>query len=173
MKQTTAHQRLGRLRHVKPQHGIGVVVALLVLVVLSSLAAAMVRLNWGQQIASAQDYQGSQASLAASAGVDWGLFQVLRTGGSWVGCTSSSQTLDLRSTMGFWVTVTCSSRATAFVESAKADGSTPRSVRVYKIDAVACNGTATCPDNARAAMPTYIERQRQVTATDINTNQDN
>jgi MSHA biogenesis protein MshP len=165
--QTIGHRRLARSR---PQHGIGVIVALLVLVVLSSLAAAMVRLNWGQQMGSAQDTQGAQASLAASAGAEWGLYQVLR-GGSWVGCTSSTQTLDLRATTGFWVTVTCNSRGTAFVEGANANGS-PRLVRVYRIDAVACNGTATCPDNTRAAMATYIERQRQVTATDINTNED-
>lgn len=147
------------------QHGIGVVVALLVLVVLSSLAAAMIRLNWGQQMGSAQDILGARASLAASSGVEWGLYQALRSGGA----CAATQTLDLRTDTGFWVTVTCTS--SAFIEGGEADGTSARTVRVYRIDAVACNGTATCPDNTRAATSTYVERQRQVTATDKNTDE--
>lgn len=152
--------------HRRPQQGLGVIAALLVLVLLSALAASIVRLNWSQQVGSSQDLLGAKASLAASAGAEWGLYQALR--GTWAGCSSASQTLDLRSTMGFWVTVTCSSPATAFVEGSDATGA-PRSVRVYKIDAVACNGTASCPDNARATTSTYIERHRQVVASSIDT----
>lgn len=149
------------------QHGLGVIAALVVLVMLAAISASVVRLNWGQQVSSAQDIMGANASLAAAAGAEWGLFQALR--GTWVGCTSSSQTLDLTATMGFRVTVTCASNATAFVEGAQSDGSTARSVRVYKIDAVACNSTGTCPDNTAALTQTYVERHRQVMATDIST----
>lgn len=150
------------------QRGLGVIAALFVLVMLSAVAASVVRLNWGQQMGSAQDILGAKASLAASAGAEWGLYQALSASGSWNGCTSSSQTLDLTSTMGFLVTVTCTSPATAFVEGGD-DSGAARSVRVYKIDAVACNGVTACPDNASATKATYVERRRQVMASDIDT----
>lgn len=148
------------------QAGLGVIAALVVLMLLTAIASSMVRLNWGQQMGSAQDVLGAKASQAAATGVEWGLFQALR--GTWAGasCADVSQTLDLRSTLGFWVTVRCSSKATPYVEGGDATGAA-RSVRVYKIDAVACNGTTSCPDNTMATSATYIERQRQVTATDI------
>lgn len=148
------------------QHGFGVIAALVVLVMLASIAAAIVRLNWVQQMTSAQDVMSAKATQAAIAGAEWGLYQALR--GAWVGCTSSTQTLDLTASMGFYVTVTCTSNATAFVEGGDSGG-LARSVRLYKIDAVACNGGGTCPDNAAAATSTYVERYRQVTATDVDT----
>ncbi len=93
------------------------------------------------------------------------MYQALTSGGSWVGCTNSSNTLDLRATMGVWVTVQCTSQTTAYVEGEASDG-TPREVRVYQIDAVACNGSTTCPDNAQSTSPTYVERKRQAIVTD-------
>lgn len=160
MTQTPIHRTLRR--RPSRQRGVGVVVALLILVVLAALAAAMVRMNWGQQIGSAQDFQGSQASLAAGAGVEWGMSQALRAGGSWTTCASASQTLDLRAQTGFRVTVSCNS--SLYVEGGAADGSAARTVRVFKIDAVACNSTGSCPDNTMATTVTYVERQRQMTA---------
>lgn len=150
------------------QQGLGVVAAIVVLVMLSSLAAAVVRLTWTQQLTAAQDVMGARAFQAANAGVEWGLFQALR--GSWVGCTSNSQTLDLQASMGYLVTVSCSSRSPAFVEGGDATGAA-RSVRVYTIDAVACNGSTSCPDNTRATTLTYVERRRQTKVTDIETEQ--
>src|SRR5690606_31160249 len=148
------------------QRGLGVIAAMFVLVMLSALAAAIVRLNWGQQIGSAQDIMGAKAFQAANAGTEWGLYQALK--GSWVGCTNASQTLDLRAAMGFFVTVTCTSNASPFVEGGEAG--TPRTVRLYKIDAVACNGpSGACPNNAAATSQTYVERHRQVTVSDIDT----
>jgi hypothetical protein len=36
--------------------------------------------------------------------------------------------------------------------------------RLYRIDAVACNGAApSCPDNAAATGPNYVERLRSLT----------
>lgn len=151
------------------QGGLGVIAALLVLVLLSTLAAAVVRLNWTQQMTSSQDIMGAKGLQAAQAGTEWGLFQALR--GTWVGCTNSTQTLDLRSTMGFSVTVTCTSQATAYVEGASCDAAgscSARTLRVYRINAVACTA-ASCPDNTQATSATYVERQRQATVTSIDT----
>jgi MSHA biogenesis protein MshP len=152
------------------QQGIGVIAALIVLVMLAAISASVVRLNWGQQMGSAQDILGAKASLAAGAGAEWGLYQAINASGSWNNCTNSTQTLDLTATMGFRVTVTCTSNATAFVEGADSGGAA-RSVRVYKIDAVACTGSGNCPDNTAALTSTYVERHRQVMATNIDTDE--
>jgi MSHA biogenesis protein MshP len=154
-------QRRVRLRRTR---GLGVVAALLVLVMLSTLAAAIVRLTWTQQTTLAQDIDSARAAQAAYAGAQWGMYQALR--GSWSTCAGLSQTLDLRSTMGSRVTVTCNSQT--YNEGELADGSgAPQSVRIYTIAATACNGAAaTCPDNASVSRPNYVERMRMVTVSD-------
>jgi len=58
--------------------------------------------------------------------------------------------------------VSCDSRS--FNEGESAPG-TPRTVRIYTIDAVACSSTV-CPDNSAATAPNYIERRWQVHASD-------
>ncbi len=63
---------------------------------------------------------------------------------------------------GLYVTLTCQS--STYGEGESAPGA-PRTVRVYTLDAVACNST-TCPDNARAVTPGYVERRRQVQLSD-------
>lgn len=142
------------------QRGIGMVAAIVVLVLLASLAAAVTRLSWTQQVSSAQDIAGARAFQAANAGVEWGMYQALR--GSWIqgGCNGSSQTIDLTSTMGFKVTVTCTSQSTAFKEGQDTNG-TDLTLYLYMIDAVACNGSAaSCPDNASSGGMNYVERKR-------------
>ncbi len=170
MKQPTR-----KIRTSRPQQGIGVIAALIVLLMLAAIAASVVRLNWGQQMSSAQDILGAKASLAAGAGAEWGLYQAINASGSWNNCTNSTQTLDLTATMGFRVTVTCTSNATAFVEGVEDPNNdgvvTARSVRVYKIDSVACTGSGNCPDNVAALTSTYVERHRQVMATNISTDE--
>lgn len=165
-----ASQALRRHRSLRPARGFGAVAAIIILVLLASLAAAIVRLSWTQQINSASDLAGANALQAAGAGVEWGMYQALVTGGSFNACSNSSQTLDLRSTMGVWVTVTCNS--TSYVEGAEVDPlgtaaeGKARQVRTYVIDAVACNGTATCPDNTKSSSLLYVERRRQAIVTD-------
>jgi MSHA biogenesis protein MshP len=153
-----------------PVRGMGAVAAIVILVMLSALAAAIVRLTWVQQLTAASELSSAKALQAAGAGVEWGMFQALTTGGSWVGCTNSSQTLDLRATMGVWVTVKCNAQATPYLEGQDATG-TPREVRVYQIEAVACNGATSCPDDGMSASPIYVERKRQATVTDKLTSQ--
>ncbi len=142
------------------QRGLGAIAAIVVLVLLAALAAAIVRLGASQQSALAQDVQAERAAQAARAGIEWGLYQAFK--GSWTTCAGSSQTLDLTADTGMRVTVSCS--ATAYNEGEQ-DVGTARTVRVYTIDAVACPAS-TCPDAAMAAQPGYVERRRQVHATD-------
>ena len=140
--------------------GLGVIAALVVLVLLSTLAAAVVRLTWTQQTTLAQDIDSARAFQGAYAGTQWGMYQALK--GSWTTCAGASQTLDLRSSMGVRVTVSCTSDQ--YNEGEALDGSgTPvtQVVRLYTITAVACNGAAaTCPDNASVTRPNYVERMR-------------
>lgn len=143
------------------QAGFGVMGALVTLVVLAAIAAAVVRLGWVGQVAYAQDIQGARAQQAAIAGTEWGLFQALR--GTWTSCGTGSQNLDLRSTLGFMVTVTCS--YTQYNEGESSPG-VARTLKVYTIDAVACPSATGCPDNTAATTTTYVERRRQVLATD-------
>ncbi len=158
-----ATQAIRRHRTLRPARGFGAVAAIIILVLLASLAAAIVRLSWTQQINAASDLAGANALQAAGAGVEWGMYQALVTGGSFNGCSNGTQTLDLRSTMGVWVTVTCNS--TSYVEGAAANGS-DRLLRTYVIDAWACNGTATCPDDTKSSGALYVERRRQAIVTD-------
>jgi MSHA biogenesis protein MshP len=145
----------------REQEGLGAVAAVMLLVVLASAAAAMLRLGQSSQTASAQDVQGERASLAARAGTEWGLYQALK--GSWSSCSGASQTLDLVADTGMRVTVSCTS--SSYNEGESVPG-TPQVVRVYTIDAVACNATASCPDAAAAGGIGYVERRRQVQVTD-------
>ncbi len=144
----------------RTQRGLGALAAVVVLVMLSLMAATIVRLGTGQQTVLAQDLLAERAAQAARAGIEWGLHQAFK--GSWTTCAGSSQTLDLTADTGMRVTVSCS--ATAYNEGEQ-DVGTARTVRVYTIDAVACPAS-TCPDAAMAAQPGYVERRRQVHATD-------
>ena len=140
------------------QRGFGAIAAVFVLVVLAALAAAIVRFGSVAQISIAQNLLSSRASQAANAGTEWGLYQAFK--GTWTTCSGASQTLDLTATIGFRVAVSCDSRS--FNEGETAPG-VPRVVRLYTIDAVACNSTS-CPDNSAGTGPAYIERRRQVQA---------
>lgn len=146
------------------QSGFGVIMIVVILVMLASLAASMVRMSWGTAVTSGNDIQATKARQAAKAGVEWGLYMALR--GAWAGCTSSTQTLDLRSTSGMWVTVTCSGNATPYVEGGD-QGGAPRQVRIYTIEAVACNGAAACPDDNAATGLGYVERRVRTSVADV------
>lgn len=141
------------------QQGFGAIMAIVVLVILAGLAAAMLRFGTVQQLTSAQDLLSARAWAAAGAGTEWGLFQALKNG---ICDVAPPPTLDLTATTGFRVTVSCSSRLFNEGESAPGVAAT---VRVYTIDALACNAAVSCPDNALATSATYVERRRRVVAT--------
>lgn len=143
------------------QRGLGAIAAIIVLVALSAVAAAVVRLSSSQQMDTVQELGAARASQAARAGIEWGLYQAFK--GSWTTCTGASQTLDLSTDFGMRVTVSCSS---TLYNEGEVDGSpgTAKQVRVFTLDAVACTTTTTCPDASRATGPTYIERRMQIQA---------
>jgi MSHA biogenesis protein MshP len=143
------------------QRGFGAIMAIVVLVVLAALAAAIVRFGSVAQATTAQNLLSVRVSQAARAGTEWGLYQAFK--GSWTACSGTSQTLDLTASTGFRVTVSCDSRT--FNEGESTPG-TPRVVRIYTVDAVACSSSTSCPDNSAATAPNYIERRRQVQASD-------
>jgi len=140
------------------QLGFGAIAAIFVLVVLAALAAAIVRFGNVAQVSIAQNLLSARALQAANAGTEWGLYQALK--GSWTTCSGVSQTLDLTASTGFHVTVSCDSRS---FNEGESEPSVPRVVRMYTVDAVACNSTL-CPDNGAATGPGYVERRRQVQA---------
>ena len=138
----------------------GTVVVIIVLVVMVTLAAAVLRLTLQSHGGNSQELQAQRAAAAARAGLEYGLFQALK--GSWTTCSGSSTTLDLGADLGMRVTVTCQS--TAYNEGESVPG-VAQQVRVYTLDAVACNGTGHCPDATAATRESYVERHRQVHAT--------
>ena len=141
------------------QQGLGAIAAIVVLVLLAGLSAAVVRLGSASASASAQEIESARATHAARAGLQWGLFQAFK--GSWTSCNGSVQSLDLRSSMGMTVALRCDS--TAYTEGESAPG-VPQVVRVFTIEAVACNSATACPDATRAAQPGYVERMLRVQA---------
>ncbi|MGM9489199.1 MSHA biogenesis protein MshP [Ideonella sp. YS5] len=143
------------------QRGFGAIAIVLMLVLLAAIAAAVVRLANAQQIGSAQEQNAARAAQAARAGIEWGLYQAFK--GSWTSCAGASQTLDLSADLGMRATVSCSS--SLYNEGESAPG-TPQTVRVYTVEAVACNGSGSCPDASRVSSPTYVERRLQIQASD-------
>lgn len=149
----------------RTQRGFGAIMAIVVLVLLASLAAGLVKLGATQQLTSAQDVLSARAMAAARAGSEWGLFRALSSttpADPWKTCSNLSQTLDLTAATGFRVTVSCNSRA--YNEGETVPG-TPSVVRVFRIEATACNSSTACPDAGMAASGGYVERLRQVIAT--------
>jgi len=143
------------------QRGLGAITIIVVLVLLAGVAAAIVRLNSAAQATATQELLATRAAQAARAGLQWGLYQAFK--GSWTACAGASSTLDLSAENGMRVSVSCSS--TLYNEGESAPG-TPHTVRVYTLDAVACNGTSNCPDNTMVARPGYVERRWRIHATD-------
>lgn len=147
--------------------GLGVIAALVVLILLSALAAAIVSLTGTQQTTITQDVLSARAWQAARAGNEYGLHQALKSG-TWGGagtCNSTNArttTLDLSASTGFQVTVTCT--AWSYNEGETVPG-TANITTVYRIYATACP-TAPCPQTGAAVAGNgYIERTRVVIAT--------
>jgi MSHA biogenesis protein MshP len=90
------------------QSGFSLVSAILLLVILASLGAFMLTFSSVQHATSAQDLEGIRAYQAARAGLEFGLYQVLRPGVASCGAT----TLALGGTLeGFTNNVLCNPSA--------------------------------------------------------------
>lgn len=132
-------------------HGVGLVTAIFLLVVLAGLAVAMVALSTSQQASSTLDEQGARAYQAARAGIEWGLYQRLQKG--WV--CPAKQTIALpsdSSLAGFSVTVRCDKR-----------GSDTDPLQRFVLTAEACNLTdgGECPNSSTDSLD-YVSRKLEV-----------
>lgn len=127
--------------------GVGLIAAIFLVAVIGALIVFLLRMSGLQHSSAALDVQGARAYQAARAGIEWGVYQALRTGA----CTGTSFGLaaDLSD---FTVTVTCP--ATSYTEI----DVTPK--RVFTITATACNRPTAgmCP-GTRGSF--YVERQLQ------------
>jgi len=144
------------------QRGFGAIMAIVILVILATLAAAIVNFGTVQQVTSAQDILSARAWQAAKAGNEWGLYQALKAS-SCVGGTGT--TLNMSAATGFRVAVICTARTYNEGQSCTTLPCVPTVITAYQIDAIACNSATSCPDSAMAVTAGYIERKRQVIAT--------
>lgn len=153
--------------------GFSVLSAIFLLVVLSALAAFIVRVASTQHVGSALDVQGARVYQAARAGIEWGLYRVNATAAynfsygspaTVVGavhpnlrsCTGASGSF---TTLGFTVTVSCT-RTPVDDTPANNPNASPA---VYTIISTACNQPAAggaCPNTAPGAL--YVERRFEV-----------
>jgi MSHA biogenesis protein MshP len=141
------------------QAGLGAIAAILILVILAALSAAIVSFSTGQQLASAQDVLAARAWQVALAGTEGGLFRALKNN------LCDTQTWTSADDPQFKVTAVCTSSAPNDYKDGETVPGTYRLLRVFRVVATACNGgAAACPDNAAAAGPGYVERQRQAVA---------
>lgn len=140
----------------RSQNGLGAIAAILVLVALAGLSAAIISLATSQSMTSAQDVLSSRAWQVASDGIEGGLYRALQK------ATCDKKNWSSIDYPRFKVTVECVS---ADYNEGEISPGTRRVLRVFRITATACNGTADdCPDNAVAAGVGYVERQKVAVA---------
>ncbi|MEJ7808170.1 MAG: agglutinin biogenesis protein MshP [Telluria sp.] len=139
--------------------GVSLLTAVFLVVVLATLAAAIMGVFSGQQSAAVLDVMGVRADQAARSGLDWGLYRQLRVqpaAGS-VACFAPSPVtfaLPADSTLAaFSVTVSCSQGTNANVPG--------NTTNRWTITAVACNkpGAGGCPN--ASPDPDYVQRSVQ------------
>ncbi|HEY6280567.1 MAG TPA: hypothetical protein VIW72_02070 [Burkholderiales bacterium] len=75
------------------QSGFLLVTAIFLLVILAALGAFILTISGTQQTGSALDVQGSRAYQAARAGIEWGSYQVLNAGATYVQSKSATSAL--------------------------------------------------------------------------------
>lgn len=124
------------------EHGISLVSAIFLLVVLAGLGAVAVRVNVMQQQASVLALRSAEALHAARSGVAWAAWRAMPDNGGF--CGTDTLALSEAGAAGYRVTVSCS-------ESVHPVGA--GNVHVYVIDALAEAGTYGSPD--------YVSRRLQ------------
>lgn len=138
------------------QHGVSLIAAVFIVVLLAGLMAAMVRVVIVEQATSGLDVAGTQAYQAARSGLEWGIYQQLRVQPPSVACFSSPQTFTMpanTSLSSFTVTVSC---------VAKFGNTVGDTTNRWTIAAVACNRpniAATCPNTNPSG--DYVARRVQ------------
>lgn len=128
------------------------VVIALIVVFATILGTSLVTLSSAQHVGFGLDLQGVRAYHASRAGLEWGMYHVLRTG--YGGCTgiNGQSVVFSGGLLGFRANLACS-------ESSHEEGSPPN-VALYTVTSTACNA-GSCP----VANPPsgYVERQLRAT----------
>jgi MSHA biogenesis protein MshP len=142
------------LRKQSRQRGVSLVAAIFLVVVLASLAVAIVTVTTSQQAAFGLDVQGTRAYLAARSGVEWGLHRQLRSNALCPAASGASSTssfaMPANTTLSpYTVSVTCSSTVLG-------------ALKRYRMRVVACNQPAAgaCPNASNSS--DYVQRVIQV-----------
>jgi MSHA biogenesis protein MshP len=122
------------------QSGFAAIAAIFLVVILAALGAFMLTFSNTQQLTAAQDLQGSRASWAARAGLEWGVASVASCATfpetpetskkALPGATATPATFD----GGFTVAVGCTDRVYT-------EGSTAPNIHIYTITSKASSGT--------------------------------
>lgn len=147
----------------RTQGGFAYLAAVVLLIVVSGVVAAMLRLTTAQQATANDAILIARAGQAARGGVEWMMYQIGANAAAIPPalCTQPTTLTDFVADTGFRVTVTCS--YTSYSEGLDAAGAAVQK-NIYTISSVACNGgTGGCPDNANAGSPDYTERRRVAT----------
>ena len=127
------------------QRGFELIVAIFLLVVLSSLGVYIVRVSAVQHQTVNVALLGARAFEAARTGIEWGAFQALDTGA----CTTTTLNLTEGGLAGFDVEVICNSSSHT---------ETGNTFNLYVIDVEARAGVYGSPD--------YVSRRMQASVTD-------
>ena len=132
--------------------GFAMAVIIGLLAVLGILGTSLVVISNTQQVGSALDIQGVRAYHAARAGIEWGMFHVLRTG--FAGCAGiHGKTVVFTGNLaGLRATLACT-------ETVHQEGT--GNVTMVAITATACSDSV-CPTAATPPPPTYVERQLRI-----------
>jgi MSHA biogenesis protein MshP len=136
-----------RLSASRAGRGFSIVSAIFLLVVLSVLGALMVNLVSVQATTSMQDIQGSRAYQASRAGIEWGIYQVVKNGS----CPATSSVGPLSGALStFSVTVVCASTAISEVNTS--------ATAIWTITSTASAGNAGQPDRVERQIKVTVER---------------
>jgi MSHA biogenesis protein MshP len=136
--------------------GIGLVTAIFLLVILAGLGVALLAISTAGQRAAALDVQGARAYQAARAGIEWGLYQNLRTANRRCDASYTFALPAASSLNGFIVTVTCTR-----IRDLTPDD--PAALDRWVIAATACNlqgAGGSCPNPSND--PDYVQRRIEV-----------
>jgi len=135
--------------------GFATTAVLAILVMLAVLGASLAVISGTQQAGHALDVSGVKAYHAARAGLEWAMYNVLRSGGSGCAAVNGASFAHGGNLDGFRVTTACTA-------STHEEASHAAALNMYSLTATACND-ASCPSAGTPPPPYYVERQLRVT----------
>jgi MSHA biogenesis protein MshP len=136
----------------RSSHGFAMpVVVALVVVFAAILGTALVTISSAHQVGLGLDIQGVRAYHASRAGLEWGMYHVLRPGFGTCGGIDGKTVEFTGNLSGFRATLRCE-------QSSHNEGGV--TVNMFAITATGCNDAAACP---ATPFPNYVDRQLRVT----------